>query len=197
VFSTYGVVTTETLETVTKRKPEPTAEQVAAEDPVRGAREQGFSLAGPDGLSRQLTEVVIETALDRGMTEHLGHERNTPYETRQRAQRPPVEDGADRGHRPDRDRGPAELGRDVRVAGREEAAEISAHFAEIYGASVSKETVSRITDRKVKQMQSWAARPLGHAHAAVLIDAIVGRSYFRLVAGIGSRPTRSMSRLIS
>ena len=38
--------------------------------------------------------------------------------------------------------------------------EISAHFAEIYGASVSKETVSRITDRVIEEMQAWQSRPL-------------------------------------
>ena len=69
---------TETLETVTKKKPEPTAEQVAAEELVRRAREQGLSLTGPDGLLKQLTKVVIETALDQELTEHLGHEKNTP-----------------------------------------------------------------------------------------------------------------------
>ncbi len=31
--------------------------------------------------------------------------------------------------------------------------EISAHFAEIYGASVSKETISRITDKVIEEMQ--------------------------------------------
>ena len=67
-----------TLETVTKKEPEPTDEQVAAEELVRRAREQGLSLTGPDGLLKQLTKVVIETALDQELTEHLGHERNTP-----------------------------------------------------------------------------------------------------------------------
>ena len=38
--------------------------------------------------------------------------------------------------------------------------EISAHFAEVYGASVSKDTVSRITDRVIEDMQAWSARPL-------------------------------------
>jgi transposase-like protein len=51
--------------------------------------------------------------------------------------------------------------------------EISAHFAEIYGASVSKETISRITDRVVEEMQAWQARPLDGVYAAVFIDAIV------------------------
>jgi putative transposase len=41
-------------------------------------REQGLSLTGPDGLPKQLTKVVLGTALDQEMTEHLGHEKNTP-----------------------------------------------------------------------------------------------------------------------
>lgn len=38
--------------------------------------------------------------------------------------------------------------------------EISAHFHDIYGASVSKETVSRITDKVVAEMEEWSHRPL-------------------------------------
>ena len=48
-----------------------------------------------------------------------------------------------------------------------------AHFAEIYGASVSKETISRITDKVIEEMQEWAVRPLDEVYAAVFIDAIV------------------------
>ena len=51
--------------------------------------------------------------------------------------------------------------------------EICAHFAEIYGASVSKETVSRITDRVIDEMKSWQNRPLDEVYAAIFIDAIV------------------------
>ena len=51
--------------------------------------------------------------------------------------------------------------------------EISAHFAEIYGASVSKETISRITDKVIEEMTDWANRPLDGVYAAVFIDAIV------------------------
>jgi transposase-like protein len=36
--------------------------------------------------------------------------------------------------------------------------EISAHFAEIYGASVSKETISRITDKVLEEMADWCNR---------------------------------------
>lgn len=51
--------------------------------------------------------------------------------------------------------------------------EISAHFAEIYGASVSKETISRITDKVIDEMQDWPARPLDEVYAAIFVDAIV------------------------
>ena len=65
-----------TLDDVTARKkrPEPSAEQRAAEELVRRAREQGLSLTGPDGLLKQLTKTVLETALNEELTEHLGHE---------------------------------------------------------------------------------------------------------------------------
>jgi putative transposase len=51
--------------------------------------------------------------------------------------------------------------------------EISAHFEQIYGASVSKETISRITDKVIEEVQSWASRPLNEVYAAIFIDAVV------------------------
>jgi putative transposase len=39
--------------------------------------------------------------------------------------------------------------------------EISGHFADVYGASVSKDTVWRITDRVIEEMQTWWARAAG------------------------------------
>jgi putative transposase len=63
---------TTTLYDVTKKKTEPTAEAKAAEELVRRAREQGLSLTGPDGLLKQLTKTVLETALNEELTEHLG-----------------------------------------------------------------------------------------------------------------------------
>jgi putative transposase len=38
---------------------------------------------------------------------------------------------------------------------------------------VSQETISRITDRVLEEMQEWTARPLEPVYAAVFIDAIV------------------------
>jgi putative transposase len=160
------------------------------------AREQGLSLTGLDGLLKQLTKVVIETVLDQELTEHLGHEKNTPAGNEsgnvRNGSRPKMvltEGTGQVGIEVPRDRdGTFEpqivKKRQRRLSGVDEiilslyakgltTGEISAHFAEIYGASVSKETVSRITDRVIEEMQSWQARPLDEVYAAVFIDAIV------------------------
>ncbi len=56
---------TATLDGVTKKKPaEDSAEQQAATELVRLAKEQGLALTGPDGLLKQLTKTVLETALN-------------------------------------------------------------------------------------------------------------------------------------
>ena len=75
-----GAVMTATLNDVTKKKEpaEQSAEQQAATELVRLARERGLSLTGPDGLLKQLTKTVIETALSEEMTEHLGYEKHDP-----------------------------------------------------------------------------------------------------------------------
>jgi hypothetical protein len=90
-----------TLDVVPKKKPEPSAEETAAKDLVRMAREQGLSLTGPDGLLKQFTKSVLETALNEEMTEHLGHEK--PPRPRRAgldecAERDPAEDSPDGGH---------------------------------------------------------------------------------------------------
>src|SRR6202000_2320782 len=170
--------------------------QQAAAELVRLAKEQGLSLTGPDGLLKQLTKTVIEAALGEEMTEHLGYEKHTPAgagtgNIRNGTRSKTVLTDASGQVEIDvpRDRaGTFEpqivKKRQRRLNGVDEVVlslyakglttgEISAHFAEIYGASVSKETVSRITDRVVEEMQSWQARPLDEVYAAVFIDAIV------------------------
>ena len=163
---------------------------------MRRAREQGLSLTGPDGLLKQLTKTVLETALNQEMTEHLGHEKhgrpaagtgNVRNGTRPKTVL--TEASGQVGIEVPRDReGTFEpqivKKRQRRLTGVDEivlslyakgltTGEISAHFAEIYGASVSKETISRITDKVIEEMQAWQARPLDEVYAAVFIDAIV------------------------
>jgi putative transposase len=186
-----GAVMTATLNDVTNKKPaEQSAEQQAATELVRLARERGLSLTGPDGLLKQLTKTVIETALSEEMTEHLGYEKHDPA-------------GAGTGNIRNGTRGKSvlteasgqveiEVPRDragtfepqiVRKRQRRfngvdqivlslyakglTTGEISAHFAEIYGASVSRETISRITDKVIEEMNHWAVRPLDDLRGGV------------------------------
>ena len=191
------MMTTTLSDMSAKKKPEPSAEEIAAKELVRLAKEQGLSLTGPGGLLKQFTKNVLETALNEEMTEHLGHEKNRVAEGRDSTN---VRNGA----RPKTvltgASGPVELEvprdrdgtfepvivrkRQRRLGEVDEivlslyargltTGEISAHFEQIYGASVSKETISRITDKVIEEMQSWASRPLDEVYAAIFIDAIV------------------------
>ena len=188
---------TATLNDVAKKKEaEQSAEQQAAVELVRLAKEQGLSLTGPDGLLKQLTKTVLETALSEEMTEHLGYEKHDPagagsgnIRNGTRAKTVLTEASGQVEIEVPRDRaGTFEpqivRKRQRRLNGVDEivlslyakgltTGEISAHFAEIYGASVSKETISRITDKVLEEMNDWVARPLESTYAAIFIDAIV------------------------
>jgi putative transposase len=190
-------MTTTLSDMAAKKKPEPSAEELAAQELVRLAKEQGLSLTGPDGLLKQFTKNVLETALNEEMTEHLGHEKNRADPGRESSNvrngtRPKSVLTSATGHvdlEVPRDRdGTFEPvivpKRQRRLADVDEVVlslyarglttgEISSHFAEIYGASVSKETVSRITDKVIEEMQAWATRPLNEVYAAIFIDAIM------------------------
>jgi transposase-like protein len=191
-----GAVMT-TLDGVTKKKQvEQSAEQQAAVELVRLAQEQGLSLTGPDGLLKQLTKTVLETALNEEMTEHLGYEKHDPVGTgtgniRNGTRAKTVLTDTTGAVELDVPRDRAATfepqivkKRQRRLSGVDEVVlslyakglttgEISAHFAEIYGASVSKETISRITDKVIEEMNDWAVRPLDETYAAIFIDAIV------------------------
>ncbi|MEU2174963.1 IS256 family transposase [Nocardia sp. NPDC019219] len=186
-----------TLDAVARKKAEASAEELAAAELVRMAKQQGLSLTGPNGLLKQFTKTVLETALNEEMTEHLGFEPNQAPAERDSANvrngtRPktvltettgpvPIEVPRDRDgsfepqivrKRQRRLSGVDEIVLSLYAKGLT-TGEISTHFAEIYGASVSKETVSRITDKVVAEMQEWASRPLDEVYVAVFIDAIV------------------------
>jgi putative transposase len=191
------VMTTTLSDMSAKKKPEPSAEEIAAKELVRLAKEQGLSLTGPGGLLKQFTKNVLETALNEEMTEHLGHEKNRVADGRDSTN---VRNGARAKTVLTGASGPVELEvprdrdgtfepvivrkRQRRLGEVDEivlslyargltTGEISAHFEQIYGASVSKETISRITDKVIEEMQSWASRPLNEVYAAIFIDAVV------------------------
>jgi len=50
--------------------------------------------------------------------------------------------------------------------------EVQAHLAEIYGAEVSRDTISTITDRVLEGLAEWQSRPLDPVYAVLFIDVI-------------------------
>src|SRR5215470_3863225 len=187
---------TATLPVVTPRQKAASSPELdAAKELVRLAKEQGLALTGPDGLLKALTKTVLETALDEELTEHLGYEKHDPAGQGSAN----IRNGTRTKTVLTDTTGPVTIDvprdragtfepqivrkRQRRLTGVDEivlslyakgltTGEISAHFAQIYGASVSKETISRITDKVVEEMTAWQARPLDEVYAAVFIDAI-------------------------
>jgi len=172
-------------------------EQAAAAAMVAEARQRGLELTGPDGLLKLFTRNVLETALNEEVTEHLGHEKNRAEPGRRSSNvrngtrsktvisdavgevRIDVPRDRDGTFEPQivkkRQRRLTEVDEIVLslYAKGLTTGEISAHFSEIYGASISKETISRITEKVVAEMAEWASRPLDAVYVAVFIDAIV------------------------
>ena len=184
-------------------------EQAAAAAMVAEARQRGLELTGPDGLLRLFTKNVLETALNEEMTAHLGHEKNQAGQGRESTNvrngtrsKTVVSDAVgevtidvprdrEATFEPQivkkRQRRLAEVDNVVLslYAKGLTTGEISAHFAEIYGASISKETISRITDKVVAEMTEWSSRPLDGVYTAVFIDAIVRREALLNRVGVG------------
>ncbi|WP_067684306.1 IS256 family transposase [Nocardia miyunensis] len=182
----------ETLEAVANKDAAETkrlAEQLLAQ-----AKEQGIDLVGPGGLLNQLTKTVLETALEAEMTEHVGYEKHDPAGRGTGNSR-----NGTRSKTVVTEIGPVEIDvprdtnssfepkivrkRQRRLSGVDEivlslsakgltTGEISAHFAEIYGASVSKDTVSAITEKVVAEMTDWCNRPLDRVYPVLFIDCI-------------------------
>ena len=172
-------------------------EQVAAAAMVAQAREQGLALTGPGGLLKLFTKSVLEAPLSEEMTEHLGYEKHDAGPDRESANirngcrsKMVISDAVGEVEiAVPRDRegtfSPAIVKKRQRRLGDVDevvlslyargltTGEISAHFHDIYGASVSKETVSRITDKIIAEMEGWSNRPLDPVYVAIFIDALV------------------------
>jgi len=165
------------------------------QDLVRSARARGIALTGPGGLLQALTKTVIETALDEEMNEHLGYDKHDPsgrgsgnsrngtrVKTLLTDNVGPVRINVPR----DRDGtfDPVVVKKSQRRLGGVDTivvslaakglttGEIAAHFEEIYGASLSKDTIAKITGQSMSAMADWAVRPLDSVYAAVFIDAV-------------------------
>jgi putative transposase len=158
------------------------------------ARAEGLQLTGEGGLLAELTKRVVEAALDGELDDHLGYTKHDPAGRDGANSR-----NGRRGKRLLTDAGPLDIEvprdrdgsfepqlvhkRQRRLSGLDDLVislsakglthgEIAAHLAEVYGASVSKTTISTITDRVLDGMADWQSRPLDPVYPVVFIDAV-------------------------
>jgi len=166
-----------------------------AEQLVARARTEGIELTGDNGLLTAMVRQVLQTGLNVELAEHLGYE---PYAAEGRGsgnnrngsypKTITTEIGQVELQMP-RDRlgtfEPATVPKHVRrldglsgniislYAKGMTTGDIQAHLAEIYDTEISRETISKITDAIVDDLQAWQHRPLDAVYAVLLIDAIV------------------------
>src|SRR5438477_5875889 len=170
------------------------AELELARQLAERARAGGLSLTGPGGLLGRLTKVVLEGALEGEMDARLGYAKHDPAGRDGGNSR--------NGHRDKTvltDVGPVEIAmprdrdasftpkivakRQRRLGGVDDmvislvakgltTGEVKAHLAEVYGAEVSRDTISTITDRVLEGLAEWQSRPLDPVYAVLFIDVI-------------------------
>jgi putative transposase len=163
----------------------------ALEDALKGLDPD--EITGPGGLLTQLAGRVIETALGAELTEHLGH---PPGGVAQGAN---VRNGAGRKTvatdlgavevRTPRDRDgsfePRLVGkRQTRLAGLDDkilglyaggmtVRDISAHLSELYGVDIGRDTISRVTDAVLEDVDAWRTRPLDAVYPIAYFDCLM------------------------
>jgi putative transposase len=162
----------------------------ALDDAVRGLKPE--ELSGPGGLLSQLAGRVVEAALDAEMTEHLGHPpggvprganvRNGSSLKTLQTDLGPVEIKTPRDRQ-----GSFEpklvAKRQTRLAGLDDkilglyaggmtVRDISQHLSELYGTEIGRDTISRITDAVLEDVEAWRTRPLEAVYPIVYFDAL-------------------------
>jgi putative transposase len=164
----------------------------ALEDALKGLEAE--EITGPGGLLSQLAGRVIETALGAELTEHLGYpvgqappggagnHRNGSTAKTVQTELGPVAVRTPR----DRDGSfaPKLVGkRQTRLAGLDEkilalyaggmtVCDIAAHLSDLYGIAVGRDTISRVTDAVVEDVEAWRTRPLDAVYPIVYFDAL-------------------------
>jgi putative transposase len=157
-----------------------------------GAEEQ---ITGPGGLLSQLTKRLVERAMEVELTDHLGYE---PHQeppggvgnTRNGSTPKTLitEHGELRIETPRDRKGTFEpqivRKRQRRFEGFDDkilalysrglsTRDIEAHLAEIYGVSVGRDLISRVTDAVMDDVRAWQTRPLDDVYPVVFLDALV------------------------
>jgi putative transposase len=151
-------------------------------------------LTGQGGLFKQLKMALIERALGAELTEHLGYEKGDPAGRGSGNSRNGTssktlltEDGEVEISVP-RDRAgsfePRLIAKgQTRFDGFDDkilslyargmtVREIQGHLAELYGADVSPDLISRVTDAVLDEVREWQNRPLDPVYPVIFFDAL-------------------------
>ncbi|STZ41321.1 Transposase (fragment) [Mycolicibacterium gilvum] len=161
---------------------------------IKDAVKSGTPIDGADGLLNELTKAVLERALDSELTHHLGYEAGDPAgrgSGNSRNGTTPKTVSTVNGPvaiAVPRDRNgsfePAIVPKKVRRLGNLNSVvlslysrgmttrDIEAHLEEVYGASVSRELISNITEVVVDEIKAWQSRPLDEVYPILYIDGL-------------------------
>ena len=152
-------------------------------------------LLGEEGLLKELTKALVETALGSELTDHLGYEKHQPGEKpgtnrrngssskTLRTDQGPIEIEVPRDRAGEFE--PKLVGKHQReIPGFSDKIlsmyargmtnrEISEHLKEIYGTEVSPQFITTVTDGVVEHIEAWRNRELEAVYPIVFFDAIV------------------------
>jgi putative transposase len=152
-------------------------------------------ITGPGGLLTQLAGRVIETALGAELTEHLGYpsgeappggagnHRNGSTSKTVNTELGPV------GIRTPRDRDGSfdpklVAKRQTRLAGLDDrilglyaggmtVRDIEEHLNDLYGVEIKRDTISRVTDAVLEDVEAWRTRPLDAVYPIAYFDCLM------------------------
>ena len=184
-----------------RRDPDPVADRVKELlpneliDELMADSKSGEEITGQGGLLAQLTKRMVERAMEVELTDHLGYESH--------AEPPGGAGNTRNGSTPKTlitDQGEVQIStprdrdgsfepqivrkRQRRFEGFDDkilalyargmsTRDISAHLEEIYGVTVGRDLVSKVTDAVMDDAQAWQTRPLDDVYPVVFLDALV------------------------
>ena len=152
-------------------------------------------IVGPGGLLSQLTKRLVERAMEVELTDHLGYEphqeppggsgntRNGSTAKSLVTEHGPVQINTPRDRQGTfepklvRKRQRRFEGFDEKIlalyARGLSTRDIEAHLRELYGVSVGRDLISRVTDAVLDDVKAWRQRPLDDVYPVLFLDAFV------------------------
>ena len=161
---------------------------------LAGARTEE-EIVGPGGVLARLTKRLVERALQAELTEHLGYElhqepaggvgntRNGSTAKTVATEHGPVEIKTPRDRKASFEPQLVRKGQ-RRFEGFDDkilalysrglsTRDIERHLADIYGVSVGRDLISRVTDAVMDDVREWQQRPLDDVYPVLFLDALV------------------------